>query len=85
MLEGEVVLVEDEGEVVLHPGDCAGFKAGSRNGHHMQNRTNRDARILVVGTRFDDDHGEYSDIDMKFERNRGYGSSRFVRKDGSAI
>lgn len=85
VLEGEVVLVEDEGEQVLGPGDCAGFKAGARNGHHLQNRTTRDARILVVGSRIDEDHGEYSDIDMKFERNRGYGSSRFVRKDGSAI
>jgi uncharacterized cupin superfamily protein len=85
VLEGEVVLVEDEGETTLGPGDSAGFKAGTRNGHHLQNRTTRDARILVVGSRFDDDHGEYSDIDMKHERNRAAGVSRFTRKDGSSI
>jgi uncharacterized cupin superfamily protein len=85
VLEGEIVLVEDEGEQTLGPGDCAGFKAGTRNGHHMQNRTTRDARILVVGSRIEDDHGEYSDIDMKFERNRYSGASRFVRKDGSPV
>ncbi len=85
VLEGEVVLVEDEGETTLGPGDSAGFKAGTGNGHHLQNRTTRDARILVVGSRIADDHGEYSDIDMKFERNRYSGGSRFVRKDGSPV
>jgi len=86
VLEGEVVLVEDAGEQTLGPGDCAGFKAGTRNGHHLQNRTTRDARILVVGSCFEDDHGEYSDIDMKFERQPGKGAaSRFLRKDGSAL
>ncbi|HYE42303.1 MAG TPA: cupin domain-containing protein, partial [Caulobacteraceae bacterium] len=43
VLEGEVVLVEDEGETVLKAGDCAGFKAGVRNGHHLVNRSGRDA------------------------------------------
>jgi uncharacterized cupin superfamily protein len=85
VLEGEVVLVEDDGEHVLGPGDCAGFKAGTRNGHHLQNRTTRDARILVVGSRIDDDHGEYSDIDMKFQPYRGPGSSGYLRKDGSKL
>ena len=33
ILEGEVVLIENDGETVLKPGDAAGFKAGSRNGH----------------------------------------------------
>ena len=39
VLEGEVVLVTDGGEVVLHPGDCAGFKAGDGDGHCLQNRS----------------------------------------------
>ena len=38
MLEGEVVLIEDDGETVLKPGDAAGFKANGRNGHHLVNR-----------------------------------------------
>ena len=36
VLEGEVVLVTDGGEEVLKPGDCAGFKAGDSDGHHLQ-------------------------------------------------
>jgi uncharacterized cupin superfamily protein len=51
MLEGEVVLVEDGGETVLRAGDAAGFKANSRDGHHLINRTAHDAVYLEIGTR----------------------------------
>ena len=33
ILEGEVVLCEERGETVLSPGDAAGWKAGTPNGH----------------------------------------------------
>ena len=49
--QGEVVLVQDEGETVMRPGDCAAFPAGDPNGHHFLNRTDAEARFLVVGTR----------------------------------
>ena len=42
--------MDDEGEHTLHPGDCAGFKAGLRNGHCFQNRSNGDVALLVVGS-----------------------------------
>ena len=51
VLDGEVVLVTDGGEMVLHPSDCAGFKAGDGDGHCLQNRSQDDAVILEVGTR----------------------------------
>jgi uncharacterized cupin superfamily protein len=51
MLAGEVVLCEDGGEVVLRPGDAAGFKAGVANGHRLVNRSDRDAVYLEVGAR----------------------------------
>ena len=51
MLEGELVLQEDDGARVLKPGDAAGFKAGSRIGHCLINRTSGDAVYLDVGTR----------------------------------
>jgi uncharacterized cupin superfamily protein len=83
VLEGEVVLVTDEGECILAVGECAGFKGGSRNGHCIQNRSHLDARLLVVGSRIDADHGEYSDIDMKFHAGRYSGKAAFTRKDGT--
>jgi uncharacterized cupin superfamily protein len=48
---GPVVLVTDAGETILDTGDCAGFKAGERDGHHLQNRGEATALILEVGTR----------------------------------
>src|SRR5580765_4584474 len=66
VLEGEVVMVTDAGEETLRPGDSAGFKAGVKDGHCFQNRSNQDAKLLVVGSRSEEDYGEYPDIDMKF-------------------
>ena len=70
VVEGEVVLVEDAsseggGETVLRAGDCAGFKAGVANGHHLENRSDREAVLLEVGSRRpDQDSCTYADIDM---------------------
>ena len=79
--EGELVLVTDAGEEIMRPGDCAGFKAGDRDGHHLQNRSNSVARFLVVGSRHEEDWGEYPDLDMKFLPGRG----GFTRKNGEPI
>src|SRR5918998_4528060 len=62
VLEGELVLVEDSGETVLRPGDAAAFKAGVANGHHLVNRSDREALLLEIGTRAAQDRGEYPDI-----------------------
>jgi uncharacterized cupin superfamily protein len=78
VLSGEVVLVTDSGDEVLSPGDCAGFKAGDRNGHCLQNRGTADATVLEIGSRFSDECTTYSDIDMKTEPGVGY-----VHKDGT--
>lgn len=80
VLEGEVVLCEDDGETVLRPGDAAGWKAGVDNGHCLVNRSDRDAVFLEIGTRAAHDTAEYPDIDMRMERTNGV--SRFVRKSG---
>ena len=65
VLEGEVVLVSDDGEQRLVAGDCAGFPAGKTDGHHLQNRSDRDAIVLEVGTSAPAvDVTTYPDIDM---------------------
>jgi uncharacterized cupin superfamily protein len=58
------VLVTDGGEEVLRAGDAAGFPAQDTNGHCLQNRLDRDAHLLEIGTRVPGDVGHYSDIDM---------------------
>jgi uncharacterized cupin superfamily protein len=81
--QGEVVLIDDGGETILRAGECAGFKAGDRNGHHFINRSAADAVLLVVGSRRDDDWGEYSDIDMKFGDDRYQPGGAYTRNDGT--
>ncbi|MGB8327832.1 MAG: cupin domain-containing protein [Steroidobacteraceae bacterium] len=83
VLDGEVVLVTDAGEETLRAGDCAGFAAGVRDGHCLQNRSQRDAQILVVGSRNDEDHGEYPDIDLAFTAGRYSGKGMYRHKDGA--
>lgn len=79
VLEGELILVEDQGRTVLRPGDCAAFPAGSGNGHHLRNEGATTAVYLEVGSRHPDDVSICSDIDLKSANADG----RFVRKDGS--
>ncbi len=83
VLEGEVVLVTDKGEEPMRPGDSAGFKAGVRDGHCLQNRSSADAVLLVVGSRSDEDGGEYPDIYMRFAGARYSGKGGYFRKDGT--
>ncbi len=85
VLDGEVVLVTDAGEESLRAGDCAGFPAGIADGHCLQNRSNRDAEVLIVGSRNDQDHGVYSDIDMVFTSGRYSGKGGFRKKDGTPL
>jgi uncharacterized cupin superfamily protein len=65
VLEGEVVAVENDGEHRLQAGDCIGWKAGQTIGHCLQNRSDRVAVYLEVGSRrLETDACDYPDIDM---------------------
>ena len=80
VVEGEVVLVEDGSETVLRAGDCAAFKAGVANGHHLQNRSDREAVLLEIGARRpDQDSCSYPDIDLLSRA----GEAVYRRKDGT--
>lgn len=81
--EGELVLVLDDGETTVRPGDCAAFKAGDTNGHHLINRSDKEARFLVVGTKVTHDVCTYSDVDLRVEIDGDKG--RFTRKDGTEL
>ena len=80
VVSGEVVLVENDGEMVLKAGDCAGWKAGVPNGHSLQNRSNAEAVLLEVGTRNPTGDGaDYPDIDMVLPA----GADRYFHRDGT--
>lgn len=80
VLEGEVVLCEDDGETVLKPGDAAAWKAGATNGHCLINRSDKDALVLEVGSRAKSERAVYSDIDMQIVRDEK--GARYMKKNG---
>ena len=82
VVSGELVLIDDDGETAMAAGDCAGFKGGERNGHHLVNRSGADAVFLAVGSRLDPDFGEYPDIDMKWGPGRYTHGGSYTRKNG---
>lgn len=82
VLEGEVVLRTGEGEQLLTPGMCAGFRAGTHDGHQLVNRTDRPARYLEMSNRDPLDSVEYPGEDLKCVRDAG-GTPRFSKKDGT--
>lgn len=82
VLEGEVVLVTDAGEQVLGPGACAGFPAGSPDGHHLVNRSDRPARYLEISNRDEADVPLYSDVDLALVQGPD-GVLAYARKDGT--
>jgi uncharacterized cupin superfamily protein len=84
VVSGEVWLVSNAAEELLRAGDCAGFKAGVRDGHHLQNRSSSDAVLLEIGSRDERDWGEYPDIDMVFKPARYSGTGGgFTHRDGT--
>jgi uncharacterized cupin superfamily protein len=78
VLEGELTLIEDEGETLLRAGDCAAVAKGTGNGHHLINRSNALAIYLEIGSRQPEDLTTCSDIDMMSTNADG----RFTHKDG---
>jgi uncharacterized cupin superfamily protein len=81
VLSGEVTLVTNAGEELLIAGDSAGFKAGDQDGHHLQNRMDKDALVLEFGTRVPDDSGTYPDIDMLSPAKKK--PAMYTRRDGT--
>ena len=81
VLEGEVVLITDQGERRMRAGQCVGFPARLRNGHHFVNRTKRPAVYLEISNRDHADSAYYPDVDMRWNAPGARG--RYTRKDGS--
>jgi uncharacterized cupin superfamily protein len=81
--EGELVLVLNDGAHLLRAGDCAGFPKGLADGHHLQNRSQAQARFLVAGWRAERDVCTYSDVDLVNVTEGG--RSWFETRDGTYV
>jgi uncharacterized cupin superfamily protein len=51
VLEGQLMLIDENGEHELHAGSFAGFPAGAPNAHHLANVSDAPAAFLAVGSR----------------------------------
>lgn len=80
ILEGEVMMVEDDGETLLRAGDAAGWKANSGVHHHLVNRSGRNAVFLEVGTRAPRERATYTDADLIVVKDEN--GSRALHKSG---
>jgi uncharacterized cupin superfamily protein len=81
VIEGEITLSDDDGDHLLTPGMCAGFKANNGNGHCLKNLSDKPVKYLEVGTRLSNETAWYSDIDMKVSVVANV--QKFTKKDGS--
>jgi len=78
MLTGEAYLIEDDGEVLMRPGDCASFPKGVANGHHLINRSASECTFIAVGKQTNGDC-HYSDVDLDWDG----ASQSYTHKDGT--
>lgn len=83
ILEGAPVLVTDEGETPLKPGMCAGFKAGTGNGHHLVNRGKTAVVYLEIGDRTMGDSVTYPDDDLHVAKSPDGKTRVMTHKDGT--
>jgi uncharacterized cupin superfamily protein len=81
ILEGTPTLITDAGRTVLHPGMCAGFRAGTGDGHHLLNETAQDVVYLEIGDRTPGESASYPDDDLALQTIDG--KLRFTHKDGT--
>jgi uncharacterized cupin superfamily protein len=81
ILQGHPTLHTDEGRTPLAPGMCAGFKAGTGDGHCLINESAQEVVYLEVGDRTPGDEGSYPDDDLKATMVEG--KWKFTHKDGT--
>lgn len=81
ILQGHPTLHTDAVRTSLAPGDCAGFAAGSGNGHRLVNETAQEVVYLEVGDRTAGDEVVYPDDDLQAVQLDG--QWRYAHKDGT--
>jgi uncharacterized cupin superfamily protein len=79
MLDGEAVLVEEDGETILRPGDCGVFPKNIPNGHHLVNRSDRPCTFLAFDCQYGEGDCHYPDIDLRYDAT----NARMTHKDGT--
>jgi uncharacterized cupin superfamily protein len=82
-LDGEMVIVDENGRHAFKQGQVMGWKANTPNAHHIINESEKPAKFLVVGSRALMEEANYPDIDMHYRLDEK--GPRFHRKDGTSF
>ncbi|MBC7598246.1 MAG: cupin domain-containing protein [Polaromonas sp.] len=82
VVSGCLVLQTDAGRTELAAGMCAGFKAGTGNGHRLLNESASDAVYLEIGDRTNGDEVTYPDEDLVAQSEGG--AWKYFHKNGEA-
>ena len=82
VLSGEAVLIEDE-ETILKVGDSAAWPAGAPVGHCLENRSDEDVSLLIVGSRKDKDIIHYPEKDVVAHKDDG--NWQLTNEDGAPL
>lgn len=81
VVQGNAVLVTNDGETPISAGMCAGFKCGTGNAHQLLNRSNEVVVYIEVGDRSAGDSVVYPDDDLHADMVDG--KWQFSHKDGT--
>jgi len=65
VLQGTPTLRTDEGDMLLSPGMCAGFRSGTGNAHQLVNLSDSEVIYLEIGDRTPGDEVSYPDDDLQ--------------------
>jgi uncharacterized cupin superfamily protein len=80
ILSGTATLLTNDEELLVGPGVCAGFKAGSGQSHQLANRSRSEVVFLEVGARLESDVVVYPYDDLALQEVEG--DWVFTHKDG---
>lgn len=81
IVSGCPTLVTDQGETLLSPGMCAGFRAGTGNAHRLVNHSDEEVLFLEVGDRTAGDRVVYPEDDLQAVMGAD-GAWQFAHKNG---
>ena len=82
LVEGVATVLVGENEYELSAGDCIGFKAGTKIGHQIENRSDERVSYIEIGDRLPGDAGGYPNDDLAFGF-QADGSFAFTHEDGT--
>jgi len=82
ILQGTATVIVGDEEFTIAQGDCIGFKAGTRLGHQLLNRSAEPVIYLEIGDRLPDDEAAYPNTDLQVSMS-DQGTWVFSHKDGT--